>query len=327
MPFSQILRTWLPLPIGLALGAFGASLFRDSLIGSEGSAEQRLAKVEAELKQAQNRIIALQASDDAQTRHGLFSRGARARTIADGTRNIVEDLKAGRPVTPDDIFRATKPLIRDLAPIFDRMRLKQEREQIDRLSGEFARKYNLNAQQQAALKEWFKERTEQTAKEWTELLGREDTRLEDVARASRNVRPDEGIDSFMETVLTGQKLADFKKQRLGERVERVQHEADGKVQRLDSIVGLDETQRDQVFGIMVRGSRDYDPSMIPEGSKGSIATPVGADPQASVLAILRPEQRAAYEAERKRRRDAEEKNLKELGLSMPPNWQMLDGDL
>jgi hypothetical protein len=33
-------------------------------------------------------------------------------------RNIGDDIRAGRPVTPEDIFRASQPLMRDLAPLF-----------------------------------------------------------------------------------------------------------------------------------------------------------------------------------------------------------------
>jgi hypothetical protein len=40
---------------------------------------------------------------------------------------------------------------------------------------------------------------------------------------------------------------------MNERAQRVQQEADRMVERVNSIVSLDETQRDQVFGIMARG--------------------------------------------------------------------------
>ena len=70
--------------------------------------------------------------------------------------------------------------------------------------------------------------------------------------------------------------------------------ADGKTQRLDRIVGLDDSQRDQVFGIMARGSSDYDPTMMLEGAAGGniAASPAGTGRDA-VLSVLRPDQRAA----------------------------------
>src|SRR5690606_26213801 len=113
--------------------------------------------------------------------------------------------------------------------------------------------------------------------------------------------------------------------RLTEKAQRVQQEADTKVHRLDSIVSLDEAQRVQIFGVMARGSRDYDASMVLEGAGGEIQAPepVG-DRHAAVLSLLRPEQRAAYEAERKRRYENAAKDAEAIGLTLPPEWELLD---
>ena len=191
-------------------------------------------------------------------------------------------------------------------------------------AGELARKYNLTPQRMAALKQWFELKSERQSREWTEMLGREGTRLEDVIRASRNVRPDEGLDAFMQTLLPSDKVAAFKTERLNERALRVQQEADMKVQRLNSIVALDDAQRDQVFGIMARGSRDYDPAMALEGAGGNIAATPGGNRQEAMLGVLTPDQRVSYEAERGRRREEASKDMEAMGLTLPPNWEMLD---
>ena len=331
MSLAQSARSLIPLVIGLAVGGVGAILFQESMPGAEGSPQARADKLEAELKQTKNRLAALEAADaPVRNRRGLIERAAggggtgRARTLADGARAIAEDIRAGRPVSPEDLFRATQPLVRDLAPLFDRLRVKEQKQVIDRMTGELARKYSLTPQNQAALKEWFEAKSNEEAKRWTEMLGREGTRFEDVVRASRDVRLDEGLDTFMQGVLPPDKLATFKNERLTERAQRVQQEADMKVQRLDSIVKLDDAQRDQVFGVMARGSRDYDPSMALDGIRGEIGATPGGDRQAAMLSVLRPEQRAAYEAERQRRRDEATKEMESIGLSLPPNWEMLD---
>ena len=331
MTLPPPIRLLIPLVIGLAVGGVGASLFLQSMPGSEGSPEERANKLEAELKRAQNRIAALEsAGAPVRNQHGIIERMTggtspnHRRTIADGARQIAEDIRAGRPVSPDDIFRASQPLMRDLAPLFDRMRVKQQKQMIDTMSGELARKYNLTPENQGALKQWFQERSEEEAKRWTEMLGRDDTRLEDVMRAAQNIRPDAGIDTFMQGILTGDKLAAFNTERMTERAQRVQQEADMKVQQLNSIVTLDDTQRDQVFGIMARGSRDYDPAMALDGIRGEIgATPAG-DRQAAMLSVLRADQRAAYEAEQTRRREEAAKDMESIGLTLPADWQMFD---
>lgn len=314
MSLAHSLRTLVPLAIGLAVGGIGVKLFSESLTGPEGSPEARAAKLEVELKRAENRLAALEGKSGRRS----------GKTVGDGLREIGEDLRAGRPVTPEDVFRATKPLMRDLAPIFDRMRVKEQSRRIDTMTGELARKYDLTEAQQESLKAWFGQQAEAQAKAWSDLVGQEGTTLEDLARAARDVRPDEGLDEFMAGTLSGDKLTAFKTERMAERAERVQQEADRKVERLDTIVGLDDAQRDQVFGIMARGSRDYDPGMKLEGIGGEIGSTPAGDRQQAMLSVLRPEQREAYEATRQRRREEAAAEMQELGLSLPPEWDLLD---
>lgn len=320
MAIPQSVRTFVPLIVGLAIGAVGAVLFQESLPGSEGSPQERANKLEAELKQAQKRLAELEAPTSGEPR----VRQRPGRTLTDGVRSLGEDIRAGRAVTPEDIFRATQPLMRDLAPLFDRARVKQQRQWIDSMTGELARKYNLTPEKKAALHDWFEGKSAEEAKRWSEMIGKDGTRLEDVMRASQNVRPDAGLDDFMGTILSGEQLASFKTERLNDRAQRVQQHADAKLQRLDSIVKLDDAQRDQVFGIMARSSPDYDPAMALDGVKGEIgATPAG-NPRDAMLSVLKPDQRVAYDAELRRRREEASKDLEAMGLALPPDWEMLD---
>jgi hypothetical protein len=316
MSLPASVRSAIPLLVGLAIGGVGATLFLQSMPGEEGSPEERANKLEAQLKSANNRITLLEAADPNRRRPG--------RTFADGARGIAEDIREGRPVSPDDIFRASQPFLRDLAPLFDRMRIRQQKQMIDSMTGELARKYDLNPAQQESLKKWFGEKAERDAKAYSDLVAQDGTRLEDIMKATANVRPDDGLDDYMGSVLSGDKLAEFKSERIAERSERVQQEADRNVQRLDDIVHLDETQRDQVFGIMARGSRDYDPAMKLEGAGGDIASTPGGNRNEAMLSVLRPDQRESYEAERQQRREAAEKDMQAMGLSLPPTWNLLD---
>lgn len=312
------LRNALTLITGLAIGAAGAVLFIQSLPPTKGSAEERVEKLQVDLKRARNQLAALEASDP-------NGRRRPGRTLKDGARGIAEDIRDGKPVTPDDLFRATQPLLRDLNPLFSRIRLRDLQRGIDTMTGEMARKYELNPTQQESLKKWFEQKAVEENERYDRLVSQEGVRLEEVIEASRDVRPDEGLDSFMESTLSGEKLAAFKDDRMLERVERVQKEADMKVTRLDEIVELDESQRGQVFGVMARGARDFDPAMQFEGlGTDSGALPGGPSKQDAVMAILRPEQRQAYEAEREKRRLEAQKDLEAIGLSMPENWDALE---
>ena len=317
MSFAQSLRTALPLVIGIAVGAVGAAMFHDSLPGTEGSPEERAAQLEVDLKAANNRLAALEG--DPRTR-----RRRPGDDLRDGLRRIGSDVREGRMVDPDDIFQTLQPLMHELSPLLNRMRVREEKQRIESITGELARKYDLTADQQKRLKQWFEQKAEIEAKRWSDLVGTRGTTLEDLARASSEVRPDEGLDEVMGGILTGDKLADFQTDRMTERAQRVQSHADARVQRLDNIVGLDDAQRDQVFGIMARSSPDYDPAMKLEGEGGDIGnTPAGA-PREAMLSVLRPEQKEAYEAARQRRREEAEEDMNAIGMKLPANWDLLD---
>lgn len=312
------MRPYLFLAIGLLVGGAGAILFSQSMPPKEGSAEERALKLEAELKTAKNRVAALEGADP----HGRKRPG---RTLKDGARGIFEDLRDGKPVTPDDVFRATQPLIRDLSPIFERMRAKEQQRKVDAMAGELARKYSLTESQQESLRKWLDQKAVDDAKRYTDLISQEGTKFEDIGKASYEFRLDDGLDQFMANTLSGDKLASFKSERMLEKVGKVQEEADMKVSRLDSVVGLDEAQRGQVFGVLARSSRDFDPTMQFEGlgtETGALTT--GKSKQDAILSVLTPQQRESYQAEREKQRAAAQKEMEQIGLSLPADWSSRD---
>lgn len=314
---SSSLRSTALVAAGILLGSAAAVLLQQSLIGPEGSPEQRAARLEVELRKANNRIAALEGADP---------RGRRrdTKSLKDGLADIRDKLQDGGSVTPDDLFRLSQPWMRDLAPLFERMRVREENRQIEGRIGELARKHDLSPAQQAALRKWFEAKSEENARNWTRLVTQEGTRLEDLMKASREVRADDGLDTFMAGTLQGEKLAKFQAERLEEKAGRVQQHADLRTQRLDGIVTLDDAQRDQVFGIMARSSPDYDPALRLEGGAGEIAAAPAGDRRQAVLAILRPDQRAALQSEMDRRRVQAAKDMEAIGLSLPEDWDPME---
>ncbi len=313
---NQTLRNALPLGVGLLVGAVGAVLFQESLVGEEGSPAEQAAKLEVELKKA-NRRIALLESDP---RNGDRS----GRTLKDGARSIGEAIRDGRDVTPDDIFQATQPLLRDLSPLMSRMRVLEEKNRIEQMSGEYARKYDLTPQQQESLKKWFELKSEENAERWSDMITQEGTSLVDLMKESRDVRMDDGLDQFMGNMLTGNKRVEFENDRLVERAERVQEYADRRTQRLNQIVELDPVQTDQVFAIMAKNSSDYNPGMQFDGGQGAFdQAPVG-DPTEAMMKVLRPDQVEAFQAERAKRRAEAEEEMSKIGLTLPADWDPLE---
>lgn len=317
MPLSHSLRSLVPLFVGLTVGVVGAILFQQSMPKPEGSPEEQVVHLELQLKKARNQIRSLEAADPQGKRR-------KGQDFGDRARGLAEAIREGREVTPDDILRASQPLMRDLSPLFDRIRMRQQSQMIDSKVGELARKYDLSPAQQEALKQWFAQKAEADGQKFNELALRDGTSVMELMKYSMDSRPDEGLDGFMGQVLSGEKLATFQSEHLAEQIRRVQNEADMKVERLDQIVGLDAQQRDQVFGIIARNSKDYTPGMSIEGGVGSAGNVAGANPRDAMLSVLRPEQRQAYEAERETRRQAAQRELDAIGLSLPPDWDMLD---
>ena len=306
----------LPLVIGLAVGGLGVGLFQHSRPGEAGSPEKQIQHLESELQQARTRIASLE-----ETR----PRAARspAQTAYDRGREIAQRLREGRTVSSDDLFRAAQPLLRDLSPLFERIAEQKFKQQADSLIGELARKYDLNPNQQDTLQKWFSEKSRADRKKWNDLISSDDTTYLQLVKSMRNDRTDEGMDPVMEGLLKGPQLEAFKAERLEERAQRVQQFADRQVQRINNIVRLDPAQTDRLFGIMAQSSPDYDASIRLEGATGEIA-PANMHPRDALKSVLRPDQLAIYEEDRQRRSAEVLREMNELGVQLPADWDELE---
>lgn len=300
--------------LGLFVGAAGAVLFLQSLPAPVESWEEKARKFEFELGRAKTKILELEAKEKPmpQTVLGKLLQPENKESLAGGVRTLGERLRAGQAVGVDEIFNASKPLIRDLAPLFDRMRRQGEQDRIDAMSGELSRKYHLGPHQQHLLKEWFQKQSEQQAKQWEQMLASDNVRMSDLMKDASGPDPTDGLDKFMPTILPGDQLGNFISDRLEERARRVQNEADARIQKLDGMVGLDNAQRDQLFGLFARNSKQYDPQMQIEGA--SMPSGPVSDLQGAVRSVLRPEQWRAYEEARQKQRKETAEEMKAIGL-------------
>jgi len=298
--------------IGLAVGGLGVGLFQHSRPGEAGSPEKQIQHLESELQQARTRIAALE-----ETR----PRAARspAQTAYDRGRAIAQRLRDGIPVSSDDLFRAAQPLLRDMSPLLERIVGQKFKRQSDSLMGELARKYDLNPNQQDTLQKWFSEKSRAEQKKWNDLISSDNTTYLQLVKSMRNDRTDEGLDAVMEGLLQGPQLEAFKAERLEERAQRVQFYADMQVQRINEIVRLDPAQTDRLFGIMAQSSPDYDSSIRLEGVTGEIA-PANLHPRDALKSVLRPDQLSKYEDDRERRFMEVSREMNELGVQLPADW-------
>jgi hypothetical protein len=239
------------------------------------------------------------------------------------------DSTAAAPAGPTDlntVFQQAKPLLKSLGPLLDNVRRRGSKAMAERRVAEMTEKYALTAEQQEAVKKWFEEKSEADAAKGRELLDKPDASLQDLMAAGRGQRPDDGLDQMMDGTLNPEQLSAYRADRLQERAASVEKEANRRVTQLNDVVQLDEAQQDKVFAIMARSSDDYDPAMQLEGlGSEAPALTEGVARDEAILAVLRPDQREAYEADRQRRRDEAAKNLEAIGIKPPADLGVLEG--
>ena len=311
------MRQYIGILIGALLGALGAILFGQSLRPDPGSVQERAEHAEHQLRVAEAQLRSLQ---------GGRIRADRQRS-AEGARDILEDIREGRGADLDDIFAVTKPWLNDLSPVINLMRSKEEKEQFARLAGDYTRKYDLNESQQKQLRQWLDDRATENAERFVNVVANDSSTMYDLILAGKEAEQNiEGIDQFMEQQLTGETLVAFRADRLQEKIDSVEGEANGRLNNLDSIVNLDASQEDQLFFAMARSSEDYIPSMDIEGMDDDRSALDREGRNVAIESILTSEQLELLESHRQNRRQNAEEEMRAIGLRLPENWQQFEDD-
>ncbi len=304
--------------VGLLIGGTATALFMDSAPPPVGSAEAKATALQSELVRAKSQIALLEAK--VPKRESTPSDHAR-----ESTAKLLDDMKHGRPVDADRVFQHFKPLMRDLAPLLAHLRSREERKDFARTAENLRNTYQLNDAQQHALEQWLGERAMQQADKFNRVAYADNSKLEDIMKASKYLRPERPIDEFMESNLRGSTLERYRSDRLQQRASNVEHAANTRVDRLDAAVQLDETQKDRIFSLMARSSPDFDPRMKFAGlGSDTHSVQPGQDREKAIQSVLRPDQRARYEAYKKSQLDAANREAKELGITMPENLDVFE---
>lgn len=292
-------------------------MFSKSLAPEEGSVEERLELKERELNRAEGKIRALLADGHRDNKRG----------VKDGMRDIMYRIRSGQEVSLDDVFLTMKPWMRDMAPLFERMRQVNEEEFADGMAGEWAADYNLDEAEKDRLREWFQEQSKKRANAFVDVVESDESGFVDFIRATEyDWRDAEGSEELMEEMLDGDELEKFQEERLSERYESVQDESYRNLNRLDEIVELDSEQHAKAFGLMMRGSEDYRSGMEFEGMDAGTGKLDRDSRNAAIESILRQEQREQLDAYRGEQKAKAEREMGKMGLSLPKDWEVLEGD-
>lgn len=308
----------LGLIVGLLVGAAGAIMFSKSVAPEEGSVAEELEVAQRDLRRVTRQVR------EYEVKYGL---GDRRRTVGDGVRDIVRDLKEGKEVSMDELFRVFQGPLQDVSPIFERLRQLEEEDWADGRAGHWGREYDLTSAERERLKDWFKEKSRERAEEWNRVVHDESSGFVDFVKASEDDwRGAEGVDEVMEGMLEGEQLERFRAERLQERVDSVQGVANRQLNRLNDVVELDEGQQDEVFGILARGSGDYQVGMDFDGMGGDNSQLDIRQRDAAIRSVLRPEQREQFDRHQAERKEEAEKDLRRVGLTLPEDWDLLERD-
>lgn len=318
MSISQILREGSKLVACVLLGAFGAGMYQRSVTPPEGTEAYKVFELEHQLLTTRQRLATLEDTNPDGTRKGFEDSMSLLKKIG-------RDIKAGKNVNLDDIWKISKQQLSAFAPIMMLMQKKDETRRIDSRVGEMARKYHLTDAQQANLREFLKNESNTKQQQIQAVLEDPNSSMPEALRAMRKLERQDNMDSFMEGALQGEKLANYKTERLTQRGERVQQEADLKVERLNQRVPLTEDQKDKVWAIAARSSRHYDPAMQFSGmtpDQGNL--PPGKSSYDAMMGVLEPNQLAQVEQQRIERRMKAEQEAAEMRLTLPANFDEFD---
>ena len=302
------------LVLGLFVGAFGGFLFSNSLPPEVGSVEEELEILRNSNAQNERRLRS-------------YQRNARRDTTPDELRRLARDVRDGKDISPDDLFATMKPWMREMSPIFERMREVNEEDWADVRTSEWARQYDLNASQRAQLKEWFRAQGAEQAKALVDVIENKNSGFVDLIRATEYDWKDaRGSDKLMEGFLKGDQLEEFKSGRLAERAESVQYEADRNLSRLDGIVALDAKQHEQLFGVLSRAAEDYQPGLNVDGLAGEDSALDRRQRDTEIRAALRRDQIEKLDEYQRNRRVEAEKEMRRMMMTLPKDWDLLDRD-
>jgi len=238
------------------------------------------------------------------------------RDAAAGLRRQLADSGADqRPLEPNQIdlqrlLNDARPLMKSLAIMFDGERKKMTERMIRGLAERLAEEMGLTEEQTADLIAHFMKLDEENFAKIMAMLDKPMTIL-DVFSAMKDMNPSKNMDEYVAAKLTpDQKLA-WENRKLETKAQQIERTANWQLRRMERL-NLDETQKDQVFDILVKTNPQYDASLAVEGlSEEAGIFEAGKSQEDAIAAVLREEQLAEYKEiqerqqnERKRWSDA-----------------------
>ncbi len=257
--------------------------------------EKQLAAAKAKITELEGQITSLRAKP-AETKPTEEIAGAEAEAGEAAPGQV--DMKK--------LFKDAKPLIKSLSAAFQPRRDEMAKRFIDDQVKKFAAKSKLTPEQEAAFRAHLESRDKENKAKWDQAIEKDAGMAELMAmgRGGQNLSPEKVQDEWAGANLTPDQAKEYQQARLTEKSEQITKTANFKMESLGQKLGLSETQKDQVFNILVQSDPQYDQSMRLEGV--SATAPLGEEVKRdeAIAAVLTPEQQQKYEAQKQERGNA-----------------------
>lgn len=213
------------------------------------------------------------------------------------------------------ILKDATPLIQSLSSAFEPQRKEMVARFIDDQVKRATELAGLSPDQAAALKTHLETLDKENQDKMKGMMSKE-MNMEELMAMGRNGggNPQKAIDDWAAASLTGEQAQTYKTKRLTEKTEQITKSANSKVESLGRDLGLDETQKDKVFNILVQTDRNYDPSMALEGVNATAGVSEGQSRDEAIASVLTPEQKAKYDAKQAAGNNRRERFRQMLGV-------------
>lgn len=176
---------------------------------------------------------------------------------------------------------------------------KRGEQWIEQGISEYTEKLNLSDEQVASLKKRLTAQMQTQTEAFTAKLDNENLSMQEIMEEQREVMrgQEDVMAEILKEELDQEQFAEFEREQLVEKTQRVQRDSDRELTRLDSQLDLTESQEDQVFGILVQTNSDFDPSMQIEGADAAVQVGEDTAKEDAIRSVLDAEQAAKYNAD------------------------------
>lgn len=220
------------------------------------------------------------------------------------------------------LLNDARPLMKSLALMFGEQRKMMTEKWIRDMAGKLAAEMGLTEEQTNDMIAHFLKLDEENFAKIKAMLDRKLTIL-DVFSVMKDMNPQKSMDDYVMTKLTDEQKKSWENRKLESKAQQLERTANWQLERMSKSLNLDETQKDQVFDILVKKNPQYDPALSVEGVNAGVELDSGKSQDEAIAAVLREDQMADWTKMQERQQNEKKRWTDALGGFDPS--QLLQG--